>query len=86
MSETPEIDETQVPGQLSQDPPDALPQERLTDLLRDLDIGVVVVALADWRILFENGRFSSGARPMAMPMRRWMTVCPASSRSGRAIG
>jgi len=60
MSETPENDATGVAGAArnsSRDLPDGLSQESLADLLRDLEIGVAVVALADWRIAFENGRF-----------------------------
>ncbi len=63
MSEAPEIDETGASGISSQDLPDALPLESLADLLRTLEIGVAVVALADWRIVFENGRFFQWCPP-----------------------
>ena len=63
MSETPMTDETDATGVSSQDLPDGLPAERLVDLLRDLEIGVAVVCLADWRIVFENGRFFQWCPP-----------------------
>ncbi|MBT4488743.1 MAG: adenylate/guanylate cyclase domain-containing protein [Rhodospirillaceae bacterium] len=48
---------------LSQMIPGALPQEKLGDVLRDLETGVAIVALADWRITFENGRFFQWCPP-----------------------
>ncbi|MBT4487413.1 MAG: adenylate/guanylate cyclase domain-containing protein [Rhodospirillaceae bacterium] len=55
--ETPEIPETDAVPDTLQDLPDGLSQESLGDLLRDLEIGVAVVLLADWSIVFENARF-----------------------------
>ncbi len=43
--------------------PGALPQEKLNEVLRDLETGVAVVALEDWRIVFENGRFFQWVPP-----------------------
>ena len=63
MTETPESDGTAAIGNSSNDLPDALSQESLADLLRDLEIGVAVVVLADWRIVFENGKFFQWCPP-----------------------
>ena len=43
--------------------PVAFPEESLGDLLRDLETGVAVVTVADWRIVFENGRFFKWCPP-----------------------
>ena len=60
MSEATDTDEATIsPSNL----PDGLPQERMADLLRDLEIGVAVVELADWRIVFQNGKFFQWCPP-----------------------
>lgn len=70
MSEAPETDAAEEgemkagsTGNSLQDLPDTLPQESLANLLRDLEMGVAVVVLADWRIVFENGRFFQWCPP-----------------------
>ena len=59
MSEVPETDEPNATQGLQ----DALPQETLVDLLRELELGIAVVSLDDWRIVFENGRFFQWCPP-----------------------
>ena len=43
--------------------PGVLPQEDLDNVLRALDTGVAVAAIADWRIVFENGKFFQWCPP-----------------------
>ena len=43
--------------------PDISPLDDLGDVLRGLDTGVAVVALDDWRLVFENGRFFQWCPP-----------------------